>query len=223
MTEPFDFTLFQRATVLVGKRNSGKSRLLRYMIKQERECFDEIFIVSSNEGMTGFFEGLVPSNKIFEEYKDEWLGRLFDRLKTVNAGTEGDHDRMKHVLVVLDDVCGSNNFQHRSKWPHLTAAFTKGRHYGMSIVLTAQALTLVSLTWRSNADAVLVSQLNARGLQMLGDEFLFGDLTKREFMTLVRKATTQYTFLAINCSTVRSTSELGLIYGTLRCPADEIA
>ena len=50
------FTLVDKCTLLVAKRNSGKSILLRYLVKCEISSFNKIFVISPTECVNNFIK-----------------------------------------------------------------------------------------------------------------------------------------------------------------------
>lgn len=224
---PFSMTCVDKAIALIAKRNAGKSRLLRWLIKLERDRWDEVFIVSKTDAISGFYEksGLVERRYVFEKYSDEWMGRLFERMKRLNSGIGEDKSRMKRVMVVLDDVLGTENMggNSRNKYPNYTSAFTAGRHYGISIIVVAQSVRLLSPVVRNQCDFLCVSQMNHASKKIVCEEFLMGDITPQELLKLINRCTTNHQFLVINNTTVTDASDLAQIYGVLKTPASEVA
>ena len=57
------FTLVDKCTLLVAKRNSGKSILLRYLVKCEIDSFHKIFVISPTECVNNFYKDFKPKKK----------------------------------------------------------------------------------------------------------------------------------------------------------------
>ncbi len=62
-----DFTLLNNRIGLLGKTNSGKSRLLMYMLRKEQHKFQKIYVISPTESVLKFYADVVPANCIFHE------------------------------------------------------------------------------------------------------------------------------------------------------------
>ena len=60
--------------------------------------------------------------------------------------------------------------------------------------------------------------MNTQGLELLTSEYLFGNLTKKEFINMYHKNTTNYGFLVINNNCVKANDDINEIYGCLRVP-----
>ena len=208
-----NFDIVNKTIALIGKRHSGKSRLLRYLVLMNKHHFSKIFIICPTEPLNSFYEGVVPPENIFETYKEEWVEKLIKRMTQENSNKK-DEDK-KHVLLILDD-CASDISFHQSK--AIKKLFTRGRHIKISIILTAQYIYSISPTQRNNCDFLLVGQMNRQGLEILSAEFLMGNITKQEFLQLYYDSTNDYKFLLINNNSTKSNDDLNEIYGKLKCP-----
>ena len=98
-----DFDIVNKTVCLVGKRASGKSRLLRYIVLMNKNRFDKIFIICPTEPLNSFYKGIVPDENIFDNYSDKWMENLFKRATEENSNKE-DKDKKK-ILLILDDIC----------------------------------------------------------------------------------------------------------------------
>lgn len=217
MSVDFEFDIVDKAIMFVAKRNSGKSRVLRYILICNSHLFDDIFLVCPTETVNSFYKGYIKESNIFHDYKDEWVGQLLTKMESANRG-KSDKTQLKRVLLILDDVCSDENFQSKQKYINLNKVFKRGRHCGISILLTAQYPFDVSKGCRSNCDYVLTGQLNTSSLQLMCEEFMFGDISKKQFLDLYSKAASNYGFFVINCQNVKNNSNLNEIYGKITCP-----
>ena len=76
---------------------------------------------------------------------------------------------------------------------------------------------------RANADYVVCSQLNSASVDILCNEYLSGDISKKDFCETYHKNSTNYRFFVINCNTVKDNKDLSLIYGNMKVPKEYIA
>ena len=201
-----NFTLVNKCVNLVAKRNSGKSELCRYMVNIEKEKFDKIFVISGTEELNNFYKTFIPASNIFYDFNENWLKALMDKLKELKqAGKE------LKVLIIFDDIgCDAHNSK---KFKNL---YTKGRHFNLSVITICQYLNQISPVCRTNCDYLLMGQTNAYSVQLLADEYLFGNITKKEFIDAYHRNSTNYNFFVINCSSVEDIDDLSLIYGRLK-------
>ena len=212
-----NFTLLNKTICLSAKRNSGKSELLKYLVRSYHSSFNKIFVISPTEEINHFYKDIVPSNSIFSEYDEDWVEELIKKMTTINSGkTEKEK---KHILLILDDCCSDTNFHSSNSFKKL---FTRGRHLCISIILTTQYIKHIPPIARSNCDYLLVGQLNNQNIELLADEYLMGNIDKPTFIETYHRCTKDYNFLIINCNSVKDDSDLNSIYGSIKTPDEEL-
>ena len=204
--------IINKTISLVAKRNSGKSVLLKYLVKQKRNKFDKIFVVCPTEIVNNFYADIVDENCIFENWNEQWAEQLIKKMTDINKG-KPEKER-KQVLLILDDLVCDQNFTNSNA---LKTLFVRSRHINIGIIFTTQYLYTVPPIVRNNCDYVLVGQMNQASKNILADEYLYGDLDKREFIKLYNRSTIDYNFLVINTSSVKD-DDLNQIYGTIKTP-----
>ena len=212
-----ELDIVNRTTTLVAKRNSGKSVLLRYLVDTSRDKFAKIFVISPTEKVNHFYSGLVDKSCIFDEWKEEWADDLIQKMTEVNS--EKSQTERKNVLLILDDVMADTNF-HQS--PALKKLYMRGRHINIAVIATCQYLHNLPPVCRSNADFCIVGQMNRQSVQLLVEEYLAGDLSKDEFVALYHRATKDYGFLIINCTSVKDNSDRNQLYGIIKTPEEYV-
>lgn len=199
--------------LICGKRNSGKSQLLRYIVSEEKDKYHQIYLFCPTEKINSFYEGIIKPENIFNEYDENWTNTLMDKLSKINGNVK--QEDAKHVLLILDDCCSDTNFRQS---PSFKILCTRGRHFKLSLIITSQYLRQLAPVSRSNADWILVSQMNSQSNKILADEFLHGTLTKKEFISMYYKATSNYGFLVINNNCAKKNDDVNEIYGIVRTP-----
>ena len=202
-----DFTLLNNRIGLLGKTNSGKSRLLMYMLKKEKNKFQKIYVISPTESVLKFYADVVPDNCIFHEYDNGWILELMKKLTDYKK----NNDKKYNVLLILDDI-GSD--AHNSK--ALNKVFTIGRHLNISIILTMQYINMCPATARANFSFICCSQMNKLSTDLLVEEYLMGNVTKQEFLELYHSSSKDYGFFIINCNSVEDNEDLDQIYGKIK-------
>ena len=65
-----DFDIVNKKIVMLGRTNSGKSKLARYLLHQYKDSFKNIYLFSPTEGITNFYKDLIEPKNIFEKYND---------------------------------------------------------------------------------------------------------------------------------------------------------
>ena len=212
------FSLVNNMIVLVAKRRSGKSILLKYLVNKQKKHFDKIFVFCPTEDINKFYQtdDFIPKNNIFKEYKEEWVETLLNSMGNINKGlVEGvDNDKAKKVLLILDDCCSDVNFHQLNS---LKKLFTRGRHCHISVIMTCQYPNQIPPICRTNADYILLGQLNEESVKLISDEYR-RLLNPSEFKDLYENNTTDFKFLIINNNSTKS-KDLNEIYKTIKVPS----
>ena len=132
-----------------------------------------------------------------------------------NEGLNKSNPKMKHILLILDDICSSFN-THSSKT--LEKLFTTGRHYGISVIVVQQYINSIPPIVRNNCDYICVSQMNKQGVDLITEQYLFGNIDAKGLKDLYLKNTSDYGFLIINSKCAESNDNLNEVYGRIRVP-----
>ena len=212
-----DFEIKNKIICFCAKRNSGKSQLLRYLVNCSKDLFSKIFVICPTETVNHFYKDLIPAQNIFSQYKEEWVESLIAKLTDINSG-KNDRDA-KHILLILDDCCSDTKF-HTSKTLKLLA--TRGRHIKIAVMITCQYIYQIPPVIRNNCDYIYVGQMNQQGLKLLTDEFLMGNIDKKQFVDLYHSNTNDYNFLVINNNSTSDNNDITQIYGRIKTPDNYI-
>ena len=102
----FNFSLQNKALIIIAKRNSGKSILIKYLVKDaiKHNEFQKIFVISSTNSINKFYNDIVPSCCIFEKYSEEWTNTLIFKMSEKNQGKTRQSDNPYNVLLILDGL-----------------------------------------------------------------------------------------------------------------------
>ena len=151
------FTILNKCISLCAMRGSGKSEMLKYLVKAEQHKFFKIFVISPTNISNRFYNSFIQNENIISEWTDEWVHQLLEILKNLNKNKQSQKDNPKNVLLILDDCCSNTKF-HNSKI--FESIFTTSRHYFLSCIITSQYITHIPPCARVNCEFILVSQLN---------------------------------------------------------------
>ena len=210
-----DFTLTNKIVGLFGKRNSGKSHLLRYLVENEKSEFKKIFVICPTECINNFYAKLVPKECIFDFYDNDWVLKLIQKMTILKQQS----NKINNILIILDDCISDTDFHHCQS---LNILCTRGRHLNIAVILTSQYIFSIPPVCRNNLDYIFAGQMNKKSIDLLADEFLLGDIDKNEFIKMYNKSTKDYNFLVINCNSVEDNDNINEIYGTLKTPNEFI-
>ena len=211
-----ELSIVNKTVTLVGKRCSGKSFMLKHILQYEAHKFAKIFCICPTESINHFYSDIIPANCIYESYSEEWATQLIEKLTAVNSNKKPEEQ--KKVLLILDDCIADLDFHHSKT---LRNFYSRGRHYGVSLLVTTQYLNSLPPLIRNNSDYVFVGQQNRASVELLQQQFQSGDITKKEFLDMYYRSTTDYNFLLINCNSVKDT-DLNSIYGVIKMPEKEM-
>ena len=81
-----NFTLQNKIVSLIGKRNSGKSQMLRYLVSLQRPLFKKIFVICPTETVNNFYKDMVAKENIYDQYNEVWIDSLIKKMTEVNSG-----------------------------------------------------------------------------------------------------------------------------------------
>ena len=211
----FEINLKNKLISLIAKRNSGKSYLLRYMVSIQKHEFDKIFIICPTNILNDFYKNITEKENIFTEYNELWMELLIKNMTDVNSRLE--NVKRKNVLLILDDLVADIRF---ASCKSLKLLAIRGRHIGISIIMTSQYINTIPPVIRSNVDYTIVGNLNRKSLDLLEKESNT-NLTRKEFNALYLRSTKDYGFFCINNTNVKNINQLTNIYGILRTPKEE--
>jgi hypothetical protein len=148
--------------VLIGKRDTGKSFLVRDLLYYQQDIPIGTVISGTEEG-NGFYGKMVPRLFIHNEYNSAIIENILKRQKTVLKQVKKEIDTYKRTtidpraFVILDD-CLYDNTWSRDKLMRLL--FMNGRHWKVMLVITMQYPLGIPPTLRTNIDYVFILREN---------------------------------------------------------------
>lgn len=133
-------------TMIIGKRGSGKSWLIRDLIKKNQSAFD-LCVFSPTEKHSNFYGRNFPAATIKFEYSPEDIQELLnEQAECISRGSP------RNLCVVLDDCLSS-----KGTWlkdDSLRELMLNGRHYNIALYLTMQFPLGMTPELRSTFDTV---------------------------------------------------------------------
>lgn len=67
----FEIDIKNKLINLISKRNSGKSYLLRYLVKNQKNDFEKIFIICPTDTINNFYKSITKEECIFSEHDEK--------------------------------------------------------------------------------------------------------------------------------------------------------
>lgn len=197
-------------TILIGKPNSGKSHLLKYLLTLDHPDYSDdpirYGLIFTNTKFTGFWEQMFPRDFIHPKFDPTALEAL------MNIQSQNPQNK---CVVVFDDSLSQQGFASQL-FLDLT---TQYRHFGISIYISTQYIYKVNPTIRECSSYVAAFRLTTeRSLKAAYDSF--GSYFKNfdEFRKYVIDNTGNYQFIYYEANS--SKDDRNEIYKIMRAPKD---
>ena len=212
-----DFSILNKTILAVGKRRSGKSELVRYLVKNEKDEFKKIFVFSPTEAVHTFYGDFVDKDCIYHTYEDGLIDKMIEKLSVANANKNSSN--ASHVLVILDDLINDIDFHHANG---LKKLFSRGRHVFITTIVISQYIYAVPPIVRTNADYIFCGQQNKRSVEIMTDEYLSPSMEKPDFIKMYANATKDFGFLVVSQNAVSNLDDVNEIYGIVKVPRETL-
>jgi len=138
--------------VFIGKRNTGKSYLIRDIMYYKKHIPSGIVQSGTEEG-NGFYGTFIPDLFIYNEYNQEAIERVMARQKSIVKANKPNNG----TFVLLDDCMYDNKFL---KDPVMRQIFMNGRHFKIFFILSMQYCMDLPPALRANIDYVFILREN---------------------------------------------------------------
>lgn len=148
--------------VFIGKRNTGKSFLIRDLLWHKRNIPIGT-VISGTEGANSFYSQIVPSLLIHEEFNPTIVSKVLQRQQILTKQIMKDKEQKggsqidRRNFFIMDDCMFDN------KWvtdKFIRSLFMNGRHYGILYILALQYVMGIPPVLRGNVDYVFILREN---------------------------------------------------------------
>jgi hypothetical protein len=187
--------------VLIGKRDTGKSFLVRDLLYYQQDIPIGTVISGTEEG-NGFYSKMVPKLFIHNEYNSAIIENVLKRQRTVLKQVKEEMTTYKRstidprAFVILDD-CLYDNTWSRDKLMRLL--FMNGRHWKVMLVITMQYPLGIPPTLRTNIDYVFILRENyIANRKRIYENYAGMFPTFESFCQVMDQCTENYECLVIN-------------------------
>lgn len=187
--------------VLIGKRDTGKSFLVRDLLYYHQDIPIGTVISGTEEG-NGFYGKMVPRLFIHNEYNTAIIENILKRQRNVLKQIKKEMESYKRTtidpraFVILDD-CLYDNTWARDKMMRLL--FMNGRHWKIMLVITMQYPLGIPPTLRTNIDYVFILRENyIANRRRIYDNYAGMFPTFESFCQVMDQCTENYECLVIN-------------------------
>lgn len=187
--------------VLIGKRDTGKSFLVRDLLYYHQEIPIGTVISGTEEG-NGFYGNMIPKLFIHNEYNTAIIENILKRQRSVLKQVKKEVETYKRsnidprAFVILDD-CLFDNAWARDKMMRLL--FMNGRHWKVMLVITMQYPLGVPPILRTNIDYVFILRENyIANRRRIYENYAGMFPTFESFCQVMDQCTENYECLVIN-------------------------
>lgn len=160
----FDISMIKddKVVVMIGKRETGKSFLVRDLLYHHRHI-PVGTVISGTESANSFYGQVVPSVFIHGEFRPDIVDNAVKRQKMIIKRIQRDRRRGgrsdvdPRAFVILDDCLYDNEW---TKDINVRCLFMNGRHYNVMFVITMQYPLGIPPSLRCNIDYVFILREN---------------------------------------------------------------
>ena len=187
--------------VLIGKRDTGKSFLVRDLLYYQQDIPIGTVISGTEEG-NGFYAKMVPKLFVHHEYNTAIIENILKRQRTVLKQIKKELETYKRstidarAFVILDD-CLYDATWTRDKMMRLL--FMNGRHWKVMLIITMQYPLGIPPTLRTNIDYVFILRENyIANRKRIYENYAGMFPTFESFCQVMDQCTENYECLVIN-------------------------
>ena len=153
--------------VVIGKKDTGKSFLVRDILYNTQKDFPVGTVISGTEVANEFFQHMVPSKFIHDKYSPDIVMNVIKRqmnikqkrnlAKTAGGGNSSIDPR---AFLILDDCLYDASWIKEESTRYV---FMNGRHIDMMTIITMQYPLGITPNLRTNVDFVFILRENILG------------------------------------------------------------
>ena len=154
--------------VVIGKKDTGKSFLVRDILYNTQRHFPVGTVISATEVANEFFQNMVPSKFIHDKYRPEIVSNVIKRQATIKQKRNDDKKARggssnidPRAFLILDDC-----LYDAKSWINEESTrfvFMNGRHIDLMTIITMQYPLGITPNLRTNVDFVFVLRENILG------------------------------------------------------------
>jgi hypothetical protein len=153
--------------VIIGKKDTGKSFLVRDILFHTQQCFPVGTVISGTEVANEFFQHMVPSKFIHDKYDKSVIMNVLKRQMNVkqkrnqDKGNRGGNSSVDpRAFLILDDCLYDATWIKEESTRYV---FMNGRHVDLMTMITMQYPLGITPNLRTNVDFVFILRENILG------------------------------------------------------------
>lgn len=146
--------------VVIGKKDTGKSFLVRDILCHTQSAFPIGTVISGTEVANEFFQHMIPSKLIHDKYKPEIVMGVIKRQLGAKTARNADKHRSSgnsgidtRAFLILDDCLYDASWIKEESTRYV---FMNGRHIDLMTIITMQYPLGITPNLRTNVDFVFI-------------------------------------------------------------------
>ena len=197
--KPYSVCLF------LGKRNTGKSFLLKDILYHSRRIYPAGNVISETDHLTHHYDDFIPGMLIHRSYDPSILDNLFTRQE--KARKEG----WQHpgAFLVMDDCFADKKWQSD---PMIRKVFLEGRHFLLFFALATQEVLGLPPALRLQTDYVFILRNNILEERRKLHKHYCGMMDFETFESVMQSCTENYGCLVVDNLTQSNKLEDQIFY-----------
>lgn len=200
----FDMSRIAKGSIIamIGKRNTGKSFLVKDLLYYKRDIPIGT-VISASEGSNRFYGDMMPSLFIHEEYSPEIIANLVKRQKLVTRKMKqqqamyGKSNIDPFAFLIMDDMMYDADTW--LKDTNIREIFMNGRHFNLMFLVTMQFSLGIKPSLRGQIDFIFILRENyISNRRRLYDHYAGMFPTFEIFCQVMNQCTENYECLVID-------------------------
>ena len=190
--------------VMIGKRNTGKSYLVKDLLYYKRDIPIGT-VISATESVNRFYGDIIPSVLIHDEYTPKIIEQCVLRQEKVTRKMKDEEAKYGHSQIypysfmILDDCLYDSSW---TKDKNVRRLFMNGRHLKTLVLITSQYSLGIPPQLRGNIDYVFILRENyISNRKRLYEHYAGMFPTFDMFCQIMDNCTSNYECLVIDCVT----------------------
>lgn len=197
--------------ILLGSSGSGKTNLLKNIVFNKKEFgygsyFDEIYAWIGNKDDYDFFKRKIKQRnikniKLFRDFDPERLTNLWNEIKHDEEEEEEDdeEEQPNRILLIFDDMI-LQGISSRGKFGVLDDIFIRGRHFGVSLIISTQKYSMLNQNMRKDncTNISVFYPMNEEELKSIWQENITSTNKKNFLQCFLNNCCKKYSFMNID-------------------------
>ena len=202
--------------LLIGKRGTGKSHLLKYLanIYKQTGKIDMAVGFSPTDESNEVLTSMIPRTLIYTDFNEDVIERIMmEQRKRIRQGKP-----KRYVLLVMDDCGYDAKTIFKSKT--IKNLFYNGRHMHISLVMTLQYVMDMPTEYRTNIDVCICLRENINANRERLYKYFYGQFTNLQSFNLAMDACTSNFGALVTANNLTLSTDLSESIFWFRAPAE---